>query len=55
MNKRSSVTAPSGLPKLNLAGRYLRLNSGPSRQADVFSVPRHASKVSQPEVVGLPG
>ena len=25
MNKRSSVTAPSGLPKLNLAGRYLRL------------------------------
>ena len=25
MNKRSSITAPSGVSKLNLAGRYLRV------------------------------
>jgi hypothetical protein len=25
MKKRSSITAPPGLPKLNLAGRYQRL------------------------------
>jgi len=25
MNKRLSITAPSGLPKLDLAGRYLRV------------------------------
>jgi hypothetical protein len=42
MKKRSSITVPSGLPKLNLAGRYLRLKHLRQivQEAERLSLPR---------------